>query len=58
MGGVVCDHKPIRDHCSQVGLVAVKVDLWGNAATDIVASIAGCPLEQAPLVVIGESALL
>ena len=37
-------------------------DLWGKAATDIVASIVGCPLEQAPLaaplVVIGESALL
>ena len=58
MGGVVCDHKPMGDHCCQVGLVAVIADLLGKVATDIVVSIAGRSLEQASLVVIGESALL
>ena len=39
-------------------LILVIADLWGNAATGIVASIVGRPLEQVALVVIGELALL
>ena len=59
MGGVVYDHKRIRDHCCQVGLVAVIADLWGKAATDIVSYLC-CPPEQVPMVfpltIIGKTA--